>query len=177
MSAEERCFECNRTFDEVAASGELCAGCFFSFDPDEMSAALNAKDAATRSRVIEYRGPVAALAPTGGRETNKELDWLNMAEEAAINAADHRDEGRDDLAAEWHELAIRRAAIAQAKAQTRMAAALERAVSVLADIANSLHDDDSNNVAHIAHNMSYQLAVIARNTGAIDDEATQEAER
>ena len=108
---------------------------------------------------------------------NKELDWLNMAEEAAINAADHRDEGRDDLAAEWHELAIRRAAIAQAKAQTRMAAALERAVSVLADIANSLHDDDSNNVAHIAHNMSYQLAVIARNTGAIDDEATQEAER
>jgi protein-arginine kinase activator protein McsA len=46
MSAEERCFECNRTFDEVAASGELCAGCFFSFDPDEMSAALNAQDAA-----------------------------------------------------------------------------------------------------------------------------------
>jgi protein-arginine kinase activator protein McsA len=43
---EERCFECNRTLAEVAASGELCAGCFFSFDPDEMSAALNAQDAA-----------------------------------------------------------------------------------------------------------------------------------
>jgi len=43
MSAEERCFECNRTLGEVAASGELCPGCFFSFDPDEMSAALNAK--------------------------------------------------------------------------------------------------------------------------------------
>ena len=43
MSAVERCFECNRTLGEVAASGELCPGCFFSFDPDEMSAALNAK--------------------------------------------------------------------------------------------------------------------------------------
>ena len=39
----------------------------------------------------------------------------------------------------------------------------------LADIANALRDDEGNNVAHILHNMSYQLAQIARNTGAIDD--------
>lgn len=54
------------------------------------------------------------------------------------------------------ELAQALAAIAQAR--------------VLADIANALHDDDNNNLTHIAHNMSYQLAVIARNTGAIDDD-------
>ena len=35
-----------------------------------------------------------------------------------------------------------------------------------AAIASALYDDDDN-VTHIAHNMSYQLAVIARNTGAI----------
>ena len=61
------------------------------------------------------------------------------------------------------ELAQALATIAQARA--------------LADIANALRDDDGNNPAHILHNMSYRLAVIARNTGAIDDEATQEAER
>jgi len=44
------------------------------------------------------------------------------------------------------------------------------AVAALRDIANALQDDDNNNLTHIAHNMSYQLAVIARNTGAIDDD-------
>lgn len=39
---DERCFECNRTLVEVAVSGELCSGCFFSFDPDKLTAALNA---------------------------------------------------------------------------------------------------------------------------------------
>ena len=39
----------------------------------------------------------------------------------------------------------------------------------LADIANALRDDEDNNVTHILHNMSYQLAQIARNTGAIED--------
>ena len=53
------------------------------------------------------------------------------------------------------ELAQALAAIAQARA--------------MADIANALWDDEGNNVAHILHNMSYQLAQIARNTGAIDD--------
>ena len=37
----------------------------------------------------------------------------------------------------------------------------------LAAIANALRDDEGNNVAHILHNMSYTLAVIDRNTGAI----------
>ena len=53
------------------------------------------------------------------------------------------------------ELAQALAAIAQARA--------------MADIANALRDDEGNNVAHIVHNMSFQLATIARNTGAIDD--------
>ena len=51
------------------------------------------------------------------------------------------------------ELAQALAAIAQARA--------------MADIANALRDDEGNNVAHILHNMSYTLAVIDRNTGAI----------
>lgn len=51
------------------------------------------------------------------------------------------------------ELAQALAAIAQAR--------------VLADIANALRDDEGNNIAHILHNMSYTLAVIDRNTGAI----------
>ena len=54
-----------------------------------------------------------------------------------------------------YERAAALAAIAQARA--------------LADIANALRDDEGNNVAHILHNMSFQLATIARNTGAMDD--------
>jgi len=53
-------------------------------------------------------------------------------------------------------------ALAQAKA-------LESIAESLADIANALRDDEGNNPAHILHNMSYQLAQIVRNTGAIDD--------
>ena len=30
----------------------------------------------------------------------------------------------------------------------------------MADIANALRDDEGNNIAHILHNMSYQLAII-----------------
>ena len=45
------------------------------------------------------------------------------------------------------ELAQALAAIAQARA--------------MADIANALRDDEGNNVAHILHNMSYNLDVIA----------------
>ena len=45
------------------------------------------------------------------------------------------------------ELAQALAAIAQARA--------------IADIANALRDDEGNNIAHILHNMSYQLAIIA----------------
>ena len=52
------------------------------------------------------------------------------------------------------------------QAQALAAIATARA---LADIANALRDDEGNNAAHILHNMSYQLAQIARNTGAIED--------
>ena len=49
------------------------------------------------------------------------------------------------------------------------AVALVSIAESLADIANALRDDEGNNAAHILHNMSYQLAQIARNTGAIED--------
>ena len=49
-------------------------------------------------------------------------------------------------------------------AQALAAIATARA---MADIANALRDDEGNNIAHILHNMSYTLAVIDRNTGAI----------
>jgi hypothetical protein len=52
------------------------------------------------------------------------------------------------------------------QAQALAAIATARA---LADIANALRDDEGNNAANILHNMSYTLATIARNTGAIDD--------
>ena len=60
-----------------------------------------------------------------------------------------------DSAASEHryERAQALAAIAQARA--------------MADIANAMRDDEGNSVAHILHNMSYTLAVIDRNTGAI----------
>ena len=51
--------------------------------------------------------------------------------------------------------------------------ALASIAESLADIANALRDDDDNNPVHILHNMSYQLATIARNTGVIDDGAGQ----
>ena len=53
------------------------------------------------------------------------------------------------------------------QAQALAAIATARA---LADIANALRDDENNSPVHILHNMSYQLAVIARNAGAIDDD-------
>ena len=49
--------------------------------------------------------------------------------------------------------------------------ALASIAESLADIANALRDDDDNNPVHILHNMSYQLATIARNTRAIDEAA------
>jgi hypothetical protein len=62
----------------------------------------------------------------------------------------------DSAAAEHrYERAQALAAIAQARA--------------MADIANALRDDDNNGVAHILHNMSHTLAVIARNTGPMDN--------
>ena len=51
------------------------------------------------------------------------------------------------------ELAQALATIAQARA--------------LADIANAMRDDDDNSVAHILHNMSYNLDAIASNIDAV----------
>ena len=65
------------------------------------------------------------------------------------------EEARDAADEQRYERAQALAAIATARA--------------LADIANALRDDEGNSVAHILHNMSYTLATIARNTGAIDD--------
>lgn len=96
--------------------------------------------------------------------------WANLAADAAGTAAYSRDAGAPALAGDWAAIATLRATVAMAVAQAGIFAALR-------DIANALRDDAGNNPAHILHNMSYQLAVIARNTGAIDDEATQEAER
>jgi hypothetical protein len=60
----------------------------------------------------------------------------------------------DSAAAEHrYERAQALAAIAQARA--------------MADIANALRDDEGNSVAHILHNMSFNVDVIARNTDAV----------
>ena len=58
-------------------------------------------------------------------------------------------------------------AVDQQRFELAQALATIAQARVLADIANALRDDDNNGVAHILHNMSYTLAVIDRNTGAI----------
>ena len=60
-------------------------------------------------------------------------------------------------------------AVDQQRFELAQALAAIATARALADIANALRDDEGNNAAHILHNMSYQLAQIARNTGAIDD--------
>ena len=62
-----------------------------------------------------------------------------------------------------------RAAVSEHRYERAMALAAIAQAEIWADIANALRDDEGNNAAHILHNMSYQLAQIARNTGAIDD--------
>lgn len=54
-----RCKECDRTMAEVAVaeSGELCPGCFFSFNPDELTAALEAAESKLR---LAFTGPAGA---------------------------------------------------------------------------------------------------------------------
>ena len=60
-----------------------------------------------------------------------------------------------------------RAAVSDHRYERAMALAAIAQAEIWADIANALRDDDNNGVAHILHNMSYTLAVIDRNTGAI----------
>ena len=48
----------------------------------------------------------------------------------------------DDTAADWHEMTLRRAAVAQAAALTRLADNNNRAVSMLDRIATTLEDDN-----------------------------------
>ncbi len=66
-------------------------------------------------------------------------------------------------------IALAHAAVNEQRYERAQALAAIAQVEVLADIANALQDDEDNNVTHILHNMSYTLATIARNTGAIDD--------
>ena len=128
---------------------------------------------------MSSRGPGKGSGPQEVGKTMDDMDnseaginpreamfWAGIAADAAGTAADHRDEGARALADEWAAIATLRATVAMAVAQASIAASL-------ADIANALHDDDNNNLTHIAHNMSYQLATIARNTGSIDDGAAQ----
>ena len=86
-------------------------------------------------------------------------------------------EGRtmDIMTLIYEQLSAAERAVDQQRFELAQALATIAAARALADIANALRDDDGNNPAHILHNMSYQLAVIARNTGAIDDEATPPA--
>ena len=66
-------------------------------------------------------------------------------------------------------IALAHAAVNEQRYERAMALAAIAQAEIWADIANALRDDEGNNVAHIVHNMSFQLAPIARNTGAIDD--------
>lgn len=56
---------------------------------------------------------------------NDQHDWLELAKEAAETAADYRDRGRCADADDWHDIAMRRAAVAQADDLRRIADALE----------------------------------------------------
>ena len=54
-----------------------------------------------------------------------------------------------------------RAAIKEHRYERAQALAAVAQALALADIANALRDDDGNNPAHILHNMSYNIDVIA----------------
>lgn len=92
--------------------------------------------------------------------------WAAIARDAAATAAELRDDGKNALSDHWADIAHLRATIALAAAAVSMATSL-------ADICSALRDDEGNGPVHILHNMSYTLAQIARNTGAIDDAAEQ----
>jgi hypothetical protein len=66
-------------------------------------------------------------------------------------------------------IALAHAAVNEQRYERAQALAAIAQAEIWADIANALRDDEGNSVAHILHNMSYTLATIARNTGAIDD--------
>ena len=64
-------------------------------------------------------------------------------------------------------IALAHAAVNEQRYERAQALAAIAQAEIWADIANALRDDEGNSVAHILHNMSYTLAVIDRNTGAI----------
>ena len=66
-------------------------------------------------------------------------------------------------------IALAHAAVNEQRYERAMALAAIAQAEIWADIANALRDDENNSPVHILHNMSYTLATIARNTGAIDD--------
>ena len=65
-------------------------------------------------------------------------NWLAMAAEATEVAADHLDNGNINAAADWHEMTLRRAAVAQAEAQTRLADNSDRIAVALERIAEPI---------------------------------------
>ena len=58
-------------------------------------------------------------------------------------------------------IALAHAAVNEQRYERAMALAAIATARALADIANALRDDEGNSVAHILHNMSYNLDVIA----------------
>ena len=54
-----------------------------------------------------------------------------------------------------------RAAVSEHRYERAMALAAIAQAEIWADIANALRDDEGNNVAHILHNMSYNLDSLA----------------
>ena len=132
---------------------------------------------------MSSRGPGKGSGPQEVGKTMDDMDnsdaginpreamfWAGIATDAAGTAADHRDEGARALAGECAAVATHRATVAMAVAQASIDVAQAGIAVSWAASASALYDDDDNNLTHSAHNMSYQLAVIARNTGASDDD-------
>jgi len=88
----------------------------------------------------------------------KQLDWLELAIDAAENARKLRVSGNDPRADDWDDVAAARAAVAQAAAQTRLADNSDRIADALERIVAALHSKDGMNVADnldfIANNLS-----------------------
>jgi hypothetical protein len=93
------------------------------------------------------------------------MDYLAMMKEA-LAAADDASQTADTREGKPREMWLATADKFMDASRTFSLASIAES---LADIANALRDDEGNNPAHILHNMSYTLAQIARNTGAMDN--------
>ena len=64
-----------------------------------------------------------------------------------------------------------RAAVSEHRYERATALAAIAQAEVWADIANALHDDDGNSVAHILHNTSYSMHIIENLLAALATQA------